>query len=58
MVDPTGHLVRTAWGGRKARARGVARVTTDVVARAAAINLARLHVLGVHWNGAAWAAGP
>jgi Transposase DDE domain/Transposase domain (DUF772) len=53
-----GHIVRKAWGGRKARARGVARVTTDVVARAAAVNLARLHVLGIRWDGAAWAAGP
>ncbi len=53
-----GHMVRKPWGGRKARARGAARVATDVVARAAAVNFARLAVLGVHWNGAAWAAGP
>jgi hypothetical protein len=53
-----GHLTRKQWGGRKARTRGVLRVITDVVTRAAAVNLGRLHVLGVQWDGAAWAAGP
>jgi hypothetical protein len=53
-----GHMVRKPWGGRKARTRGLRRVVTDVVTRAAAVNYARLHVLGVHWDGAAWAAGP
>jgi len=53
-----GHMVRKPWGGRRARARGARRVVTDVVTRAAAVNFARLHVLGVHWDGAAWAAGP
>jgi Transposase DDE domain len=53
-----GHLVRKPWGGRRARARGLERVITDVVTRAAAVNFSRLAVLGVHWSGAAWAAGP
>ena len=53
-----GHMVRRPWGGRRARTRGAARVITDVVTRAAAVNFSRLHVLGVHWDGAAWAAGP
>jgi hypothetical protein len=53
-----GHFASELWGGRKARTRGVRRVITDVVSRAAAVNFARLHVLGVHWNGAAWAGGP
>jgi hypothetical protein len=53
-----GHLVRKPWGGRKARFRGARRVITDVATRAAAVNFARLQVLGVHWDGAAWAAGP
>ena len=53
-----GHMVRKPWGGRKARTRGVARVFTDVVTRAAAVNFARLDALGVRWNGSAWAAGP
>jgi Transposase DDE domain/Transposase domain (DUF772) len=53
-----GHLTRKPWGGRQARTRGVHRIITDVLTRAAGINLSRLHVLGVHWDGAAWAAGP
>jgi len=58
-VEPKiGHFVRKPWGGRKARARGLGRVLTDIVTRAAAVNLARLAVLGFHWDGAAWAAGP
>lgn len=53
------HFVARAWGGRKARTRGKQRIATDVDTRAAAINWNRLNVLGVHWNGSAWAAtGP
>ena len=59
MVDPTAHFVSRVWGGRKARARSKDRISTDVDTRAAALNWSRLDVLGVHWNGAAWAAaGP
>lgn len=53
-----GHMVRKPWGGRRARTRGVARVFTDVVTRAAAVNFARLDTLGVAWNGSAWATDP
>ena len=54
-----GHFVSRLWGGRKARTRGKQRIATDVDTRAAALNWSRLDVLGVHWNGAAWAAaGP
>jgi hypothetical protein len=54
-----GHFVAKVWGGRKARTRGKDRVATDADTRAAAVNWSRLGVLGVHWNGAAWAAtGP
>jgi hypothetical protein len=53
-----GHLTRKPWGGRKARTRGASRVIADMLTRAASTNLGRLHVLGVHWDGAAWAAGP
>jgi hypothetical protein len=55
-----GHMARTAWGGRKARCRGVARSFTDVLTRAAAVNCSRLAVLGVHRDGPTWAvrAGP
>ena len=53
------HFVARAWGGRKARTRGKQRIATDVDTLAAAINWNRLNVLGVHWNGSAWAAtGP
>jgi IS5 family transposase len=48
------HLVRRAWGGRKARARGRLRVATDVDTRAGAINLARLAVLGLTFGDAGW----
>jgi hypothetical protein len=54
-----GHFVSRLRGGRQARTRGHDRAATDVDTRAAALNWSRLHVLGVHWNGAAWAAtGP
>ena len=49
-----GHLTRRAHGGRQARCRGVARVLTDFVTRAAAINLARLATLGLHHDTTAW----
>jgi IS5 family transposase len=48
------HFTRRAWGGRKARCRGLARVTTDVITRAGALNLARLATLGLRWEGGAW----
>ena len=41
------------------RAPGHHRVATDADTRAAAVNWSRLDILGVRWNGAAWAAtGP
>ena len=49
------HFTRRPWGGRKARCRGHKRILTDVLARAAAINLARLAVLGLHSNPTGWA---
>ena len=49
------HFTRRAWGGRNARTRGVARITTDLVTRAAAINWARLAVLGLRHSQAGWA---
>lgn len=50
------HLTRRLWGGRKARCRGLIRVAADIDTRAAAVNLARLAVLGVRFNGSSWAA--
>jgi DDE family transposase len=34
------HFTRRAWGGRRARTRGLARITTDLVTRAGALNWA------------------
>jgi hypothetical protein len=51
------HLVRRRHGGRRARVRGLAKVTADFNLLAAAVNLARLGVLGLHWTGSGgWAA--
>ncbi len=48
------HFVRRAWGGRKARTRGRKRVATDLDTRAAALNWARLAVLGLHRTATGW----
>lgn len=48
------HFVRRAWGGRRARTRGLKRVSTDVDTRAAAVNWARLAVLGLAHRHGAW----
>jgi hypothetical protein len=52
------HFVSVVFGGRKARARGIRRVATDVDTRAAAVNFSRLGVLGAYWDGNCWAAAP
>jgi hypothetical protein len=49
------HFTRRPWGGRKARCRGQARILTDVLTRAGAINLARLATLGLHHSPRGWA---
>jgi hypothetical protein len=49
------HFSRRAWGGRRARCRGLARILTDVLTRAGAVNLARLAVRGLHFTPAGWA---
>jgi Transposase DDE domain/Transposase domain (DUF772) len=49
------HFTRRAWGGRRARTRGLARITTDLVTRAAALNWARLAVLGLRHDQDGWA---
>ena len=48
------HFVRVKWGGRNARTRGTARITTDVITRAAAVNWARLATLGVTFTNGQW----
>lgn len=42
------HLMRRRHGGRRARVRGTAKVAADFSLLAAAVNLARLSVLGLH----------
>ena len=49
------HFTRRAWGGRRARTRGLARITTDLVTRAGALNWARLAVLGLEHGPTGWA---
>jgi Transposase DDE domain/Transposase domain (DUF772) len=48
------HFTRRAWGGRKARTRGLARIRTDLDTRAAALNWARLAVLGLRHDHIGW----
>jgi Transposase DDE domain/Transposase domain (DUF772) len=51
------HLVRRRHGGRRVRVRGLAKVAADFNLVAAAVNLARLGVLGLHWTSSdGWAA--
>jgi hypothetical protein len=49
------HFTRRPWGGRHARCRGHKRILTDILARASAINLARLATLGLHTGTEGWA---
>ena len=49
------HFTRRAWGGRNARTRGLARITTDLLTRAGALNWARLAVLGLDHDQGGWA---
>jgi hypothetical protein len=49
------HLMRRKHGGRRARMRGTTKVAADFNLLAAAHNLARLAVLGLHSNATGWA---
>jgi hypothetical protein len=51
-----GHLMRRRHGGRRARVRGQLKVAADFALLAAAVNLARLGVLGAACRNGAWAA--
>lgn len=51
-----GHLMRRRHGGRRARVRGQPKVAADFALLAAAVNLARLAVLGCITMGGRWAA--
>ncbi len=48
------HLMRRRHGGRRARVRGLVKVAADFSLLAAAVNLARLGVLGVTYRNSAW----
>ena len=50
-----GHLMRRRHGGRRARVRGQPKVAADFSLLAAAVNLARLAVLGLIAVGGSWA---
>jgi len=52
------HLVRRRHGGRQARVRGTLKVGADFALLAAAVNLARLAVLGLVGSGGTWAVRP
>jgi hypothetical protein len=49
------HLMRRRHGGRRARVRGQTKIAADFALLAAAVNLARLGVLGVTAAGGSWA---
>ncbi len=51
-----GHLMRRRHGGRRARVRGQLKAAAGFALLAAAINLARLAVLGVSTHGGIWTA--
>jgi hypothetical protein len=51
-----GHLMRRRHGGRRARVRGQARTAADFALLAAAVNLARLAVLGLARRSGTWTA--
>jgi hypothetical protein len=53
-----GHLMRRRHGGRRARVRGTAKVAADFSLLAAAVNLARLGVLGLQRATAGWQIAP
>jgi len=49
------HFTRRGWGGRRARCRGRARILTDVLTRAGAVNLANLAFRGLRFTPDGWA---
>ena len=52
------HLMHRTHGGRRARVRGRVKVDADFNLLAAAVNLARLAVLGLHNTPGGWAVAP
>jgi hypothetical protein len=56
MERKFGHLMRRKHGGRRARVRGTTKIAADFALLAAAVNLARLAVLGMASTGSGCAA--
>jgi hypothetical protein len=52
------HLLRRRHGGRRARVRGLVRVTQDFRLLAAAVNLARFAALGLRYTSTGWQIQP
>jgi IS5 family transposase len=52
------HLLRRRHGGRRARVRGLVRVTQDFKLLAAAVNLARFATLGLRSTSSGWQVQP
>ena len=52
------HLLRRRHGGRRARVRGLVRVTQDFELLAAAVNLARFATLGLRHTSTGWQVQP
>jgi hypothetical protein len=52
------HLLRRRHGGRRARMRGLVRVTQDWKLLAGATNLARFAALGLRWTATGWQVQP
>lgn len=52
------HLMRRRHGGRRARVRGRIKVAADFAVLAAAVNLARLAVFGLHTTPGGWTTAP
>lgn len=51
------HVTRRKHGGRRARVRGLSKVTADFKLLAAAVNYARLATLGLRWTANGWRVG-
>ncbi|MHB1501416.1 MAG: transposase [Candidatus Dormibacteria bacterium] len=55
-MGPSVSLMRRRHGGRRARVRGMVKVGADLALLAAAVNLARLSLLGLAHQHGTWSA--
>ena len=58
MERKLAHLLRRCHGGRRARVRGLVRVTQDFKLLAAAVNFARFATLGLRSSSSGWQVQP